>query len=102
MESVYDVESGIFSQYLWDNDALRSLIVFKKSCHYSRQCERRAIECVAEMGFLVSTAVTAFQAVRLICLKVGNRGYLKPSSLCRGIDLEVECNRGSKAHISSA
>ncbi len=99
---VDDVETGVFAQAFGHHDAFGSLVVFQKGGHYSGQSERRAVEGVTEMSLLVIAAVTAFEAVCLICLEVGNRRHLEPAALGGGVDFEVEGDGRSEAHVASA
>ena len=80
--SVDYIKTGVFAQTFGDDDALRSLVVLKQRGHDAREGESRAVESVAEMGFLILTTVTAFQTVGLISLEVGDGRHLKPATLC--------------------
>ena len=52
-------------------DTIGCLIVFKDACNDTWQCKCRAIECVAKFNLaIVRVAVTAFQAIGLVSLKV--------------------------------
>ena len=64
------VEAGVFAEAFGHHDSLRCLVVFEQGGHNAGQSQGRAVEGVAETGFLVGIAVTAFEAVGLIGLKV--------------------------------
>ena len=100
--SVDDVESGVFAQAFGNDYAVGGLVVLEHCGHDAGQGQGRAVEGVAQMGFLVVAAVTAFEAVGLVRLEVGYRRYLKPAFLCAGPYFEVECYGRGEAHVAAA
>ena len=70
---VVDVlEAAIGHKSLRHLDALWCLVVLHDGSDNAWQCECRAIERVAEFGFLIGfPAISAFESVGLITLKIG-------------------------------
>ena len=95
-------KSRVRNQCFRDADAFRRLIVLQQGGDDARQGQCRTVQRMAEFGFLVLCAVTAFQAVGLVGIEVGDGANFQPAFLGFGVHLEVEAEGGREAHVSAA
>ena len=100
--SVNLVEACIWTEHLRDDDAVRSLIVFKEGCYHAWKGKGAAVEGVGELGLAVLVTITQVQAVGLVGFEVGDGRDLKPALLGCRLELEVVGNRRGEAHIAAA
>ena len=96
------LESCVWHECLGDSDALLGLEVFEDGCHDAGECECGAVECVAELHFLVRIAVAALEAVCLIGVEVADGADFEPAVLCLAIDFKVVADGGCEALVASA
>ena len=70
---VDDVASHVWHEGCWNLYAVLCLVVLQKCCNYAGKGQSRAVQCVAEFGFLcIAAAVAALQSVGLIGIEVAH------------------------------
>ena len=76
-----NIKTRVGNQRLGDADAFGGLIVLQQRGHDARQGQRRAVEGVRQLDFLLLVAVAEFEAVGLERLEVRHRRHLQPAFL---------------------
>ena len=97
-----NIKTRIGNQRLGDADAVGGLEILQQGGHDTRQRQRRAVERMCQLCFLVGVTVTELQAVGLERLEVGDRGDFQPALLRLGVDLEIVGERRGEGHVAAA
>ena len=103
MTNLFDnIKTRIGNQRFGNADAFGGLEVFEQGGDDARQGQRRAVERVRQLGFLVGVLVAELETVGLERLEVRDGGNLQPAFLRFGVNLEVVGERRGERHVAAA
>ena len=97
-----NIKTRIGNQRLGDADAVGGLVVLQQRRHDARKGQRRAVQSMCQLDFLLLVAVAELEAVGLERLEIRYRRNFEPAFLGFGVDFEIVGQRRGERHVAAA